>query len=78
MRLRIRLEKLRENAGYMMLVFRQSGIRLGARCAENNMKVKVLGEIMGRLNVEIYYSVRKTAEESPLEFLREAYFIKVK
>lgn len=45
----------------------------GARCAENNMEAKMLGEIMGRSNVEIYYPVGKTAEESPLEFLREAY-----
>lgn len=45
----------------------------GARCAENGMDSKMLGEIMGSDDAEIYYPVKKTAEESPLEFLREAY-----
>jgi integrase len=45
----------------------------GTRCAENNMDATILKAIMGADNVEIYYPVKKTAEESPLEFLREAY-----
>ncbi len=37
------------------------------------MDATILKAIMGADNVEIYYPVKKTAEESPLEFLREAY-----
>lgn len=45
----------------------------GARCAENGMDSKMIGEIMGSANVEIYYPEKKTDGESLLEFLREAY-----
>lgn len=44
----------------------------GARCAENNLEMKTLKEIMGSDNVEIYYPDIRISE-SPLEFLREAY-----
>lgn len=44
----------------------------GARCAENNLDMKTLGEIMGSNDVGVYYP-DIGASESPLEFLREAY-----
>ena len=44
----------------------------GARCAENNLEPKTLGEIMGSDDVSIYYPYSDISE-SPLEFLREAY-----
>ena len=45
----------------------------GARCAENGMDSKMLGEIMGADDAEGFYPVKKAAAVSPLEFLREAY-----
>ena len=45
----------------------------GARCAENGLDIKTLGDIMGMGNVDVYFPEKKTTEESLLEFLREAY-----
>ncbi len=44
----------------------------GARCAENDMEMKMLAEIMGEDDVRVYYP-DLSAAESLLEFLREAY-----
>lgn len=68
-----KIRKIAGKCGLFDIGFSALRDTFGARCAENNMEVKVLGEIMCTENVEIYYPVKKMAEESPLEFLREAY-----
>lgn len=68
-----KVRKIAGKCGLFNVGFSAIRDTFGARCAENNMEANVLGEIMGTENAGVYYPVRKTAEESPLEFLREAY-----
>lgn len=68
-----KVRKIAGKCGLFNVGFSAIRDTFGARCAENNMEANVLGEIMGTENAGVYYPVRKTTEESPLEFLREAY-----
>lgn len=68
-----KLRKLAAECGLIDVDFAAVRDTFGARCSENNLDSDTLGAIMGAENVEVYYPVKKTEEESPLEFLREAY-----
>jgi len=67
-----KVKKIAAKCGIYGLDFAAIRDTFGARCAENNLEMKTLVGIMGSDNVKIYYP-NAGAEESPLEFLREAY-----
>jgi len=67
-----KVKKIAAKCGFFDVDFAAVRDTFGARCAENNLDMKMLGEIMGSNNVDIYYP-NVGAAESPLEFLREAY-----
>lgn len=67
-----KVRKIAEECGLTDIDYSAVRDTFGARCSENNMEPRMLGEIMGTENVEIYYP-RHNILESPLEFLREAY-----
>jgi len=67
-----KVKKIASACGLIDMNFSAVWDTFGARCAENGLKIKMLGLIMEEENVEVYYPAGKAAE-SPLEFLREAY-----
>ncbi len=67
-----KLKKIAAKCGLIDVDFAAIRNTFGARCAENDLEMKTLAEIMGENDVRIYYP-DTSAVESPLEFLREAY-----
>ncbi len=67
-----KLKKIAARCGIFDVNFVAVRDTFAARCAENDMEMKTLAEIMGSDDVRIYYPDLGVAE-SPLEFLREAY-----
>ena len=67
-----KVKKITAKCGIYDVDFAAVRDTFGTRCAENGMDSKMLGEIMGSNNIEIYYTDIRISE-SPLEFLREAY-----
>ncbi len=67
-----KVKKIAGKCGIFEIDFAAVRDTFGARCAENNMGLKTLKEIMGSDDVSVYYPDIGAAE-SPLEFLKEAY-----
>jgi len=67
-----KLKKIAARCGLFEVDFAAIRDTFGVRCAENDMDMKTLSHIMGEDDVRVYYP-DISAEESPLEFLREAY-----
>lgn len=67
-----KVKKIAAKCGIYDVDFAAIRDTFGARCANNNLEMKMLGEIMGSDNAEIYYP-NLHVSESPLEFLKEAY-----
>ncbi len=67
-----KLKKIAVKCGLFDVDFTAVRDTFGARCAENDMDMKTLAQIMGEDDVRVYYP-DTSADESPLEFLREAY-----
>ena len=67
-----KVKKIAAKCGIYDVDFAAIRDTFGSRCANNNLEMKMLGEIMGSDNAEIYYP-NLHVSESPLEFLKEAY-----
>lgn len=67
-----KVKKIASKRGIFGVDFSAIRDTFGARCADKNLEMKMLGEIMGCDNAGIYYP-NVCVSESPLEFLKEVY-----